>query len=314
MVIFRSLSALYTVAFAVASGLENESRFLEQLPLFSQVLGAFYFFVSAISTEVSFFRKIRRFSTHRDTFFTSNKKRLNRSPTLETISDKEQQVPFTSLDAIPERWIEASCQEVFKESDNVHTTKDMNLFWYHKLQWILYDVAVSLNFTFTLTALCFRDKVLSSTSGNVILNISTYFITSTLLFIDVLVNSIPIRIIHFVYPFLLNLIYFIITVIYTKAFHNSAKVIPALSCSESECLEQAAIILGIGSFAIHVILCFVKCFLDFISRHPEAKSNTPDTSTSQRPASRKISKASRTSDSTQMTSLDSCKTFASRAT
>ena len=312
MVIFRSLSALYTVAFAVASGLESKSRFLDQMPLFAQVLGAAYFFVSAVSTEVSFFRKIRRFSTHRDTFLANSKRKLNRSPTLETISDTEQQIPFASQDIIPERWVEVHCQTVYKETTHTHATKVMNLFWYHKLQWILYDIAVSLNFTFTLTALCFSNKIIFSKSGNLVLDLHTYLITSILLLIDFLLNSIPIRIVHLIYPFLVSFAYFVISVIYVKAFHYDPKVIPALSCSGSECLEQAAIILGTGSFAVHVILCFVKCFLDVFTRHSHTTDTIPNTSTAQRPASRKISRASRTSDSTQMTSLDSCKTFATR--
>ena len=308
------MSALYTVAFAVATGLESKDSFIEQMPLFSQVLGSIYFFVSAISTEVSFFRKIRKFSTHRETFFTSNKRKLKRSPTLETISDTELQLPFASQEDIPEKWIEASCEPVYKETTHSDVSKDMNLFWYHKLQWILYDVAVSLNFTFTLTALCFRKKILLSDSGNYILHINTYLITSILLFIDFIINAIPLRIIHFIYPLFLNLIYFVAIVIYTRTVRDTAKVIPALSCTKSECLEQVAIILGIGSFAVHVILCFVKCFLDVVARHQKVKENIQASSASQRPASRKISRASRNSDSTQMTSLDSCKTFAIRPT
>jgi len=314
LVIFRGLSALYTVAFAVATGLESKDSFIEQMPLFSQVLGAIYFFVSAISTEVSFFRKIRKFSTHRETFFTNNKRKLKRSPTLETISDTEQQTPFASQNDIPEKWIEASCEPIYKETTHADVSKEMNLFWYHKLQWILYDVSVSLNFTFTLTALCFREKILFSDSGNYVLRINTFVITSILLFIDFIINAIPLRIIHFIYPFFLNLIYFVTIVIYTQTVKDTAKIIPALSCTKSECLEQVAIILGIGSFAVHVILCFVKCFLDAVARHQKVKDNIQDSSVSQRPASRKISRASRNSDSTQMTSLDSCKTFAIRST
>ena len=283
------------------------------MPLFSQALGAIYFFVSAICTEVSFFRKIRKFSTHRETFFTSNKRRLNKSPTLETISDAEQQMPFASQDDIPERWIETSCQPVYKETTQKYETKLMNLFWYHKLQWILYDVSISLNFTFTLSALYFRDKFIFSKSKGQVLCINTYFITSILLFIDFLMNSIPIRIIHTIYPFVLNLTYFIISIIYTKAFHGNAKVMPELSCSKSECLKQTAIILGAGSFSIHIILCLLKCALDVVARYPKGK-DSPASSRSQKPASRKISRASRNSDSTQMTSLDGCKTFASKGT
>lgn len=281
------------------------------MPLFSQAIGAAYFFVSAICTEVSFFRKIPKFSTHRETFFSNGKRRLNRSPTLETISDAEQQTPFASQENIPERWIETSCQPVYKDTTQTHEAKLLNLFWYHKLQWFLYDIAISLNFTFTVSALYFMNKTILSNSEGQILRINTYFITSILLFLDFLINSIPVRISHVVYPFFVNLTYFLISLIYNKAFHKSSKVMPEIPCSGKQCLEQTAVVLGIGTVTVHLVLCLIKCILDVLARYPKSQT-IQESSRSSRPASRKISRASRNSDSTQMTSLDSCKTFASR--
>lgn len=283
------------------------------MPLFAQAIGAVYFFVSAICTEVSFFRKIPKFSTHRETFFTNSKRRLNKSPTLETISDAEQQMPFSTQEDIPGRWVETSCQPVYKESTQIRHSKSMNLFWYHKLQWFLYDIAVSLNFTFTFSALIFMHEIVFSKAKGQILRINTYYVTSILLFIDFLLNSTPIRIIHILYPFALNSIYFIIVVINTKIFHKNTKVIAELPCLGSQCIERTAIILGIGSFSVHIMLCIIKCILDALARYPRKKS-MPDSSRSQKPTSRKISRSSRNSDSTQMTSLDSCRTYASRGT
>lgn len=304
---------MYTVAFAVASGLESEAPFLQRMPLFAQALGALYFFVSAVCTEVSFFRKIRRFSTHREAFFTSaNKKRMHKSPTLETISDAEQ--PFASESDIPERLIEASFQPVYKETTQTQEAKLMNLFWYHKMQWILYDLAVSLNFTFTIFALIYNpDKIFRQKSDGQLLRINTYGVTSTFLFIDFLINATPIRVIHIVYPLVLNAAYLLIALTYTKLKKDAhVKVIPELNCQHMECLGVTAMILFSGTFLVHITLSLVKCLLDYVAKFPRPKERKTSSRSSRQP-SRKISRASRNSDSTQMTSLDGYRTYASRA-
>ncbi|XP_065066827.1 uncharacterized protein LOC135692576 [Rhopilema esculentum] len=311
LVVTRSIFALYTVAFAVASVLENGTAFLQQMPQFSQALGAIYFFVSAICTEVSFFRKIRRFSTHRETFFASHKRKLNKSPTLETISDAEQQLPFTSQTDIPERLIEASFQPVYKETTQVQETKLMNLFWYHKLQWILYDLAICLNFSFTAAALFYQENIFFSSSKGKLLRIHTYGVTTAFLLVDFLLNSVPVRVAHIIYPLALNTLYFIAVVIYNKSLNGTARLLPEVNCTGTDCLVQIAVILGAGSFAVHITLFMIKSLLDLGARHPAKKSSEPP-QTSSRPTLRKISRASRNSDSTQMTSLDGYKTYASK--
>eukprot|EP00794_Sanderia_malayensis_P005979 gene5979-6675_t len=315
LVIFRSICALYTVAFAVATLLESTASRLSQLPFAAQALGATYFFISAISAEVSFFRKIRRFSTHRETFFQSTKKKMmKRSRTMETISDAEQGDLFQSETDIPERLIEMSLQPVFREDppSPCEGGKIMNLFWYHKLQWVIYDISLNLCLTFTMFALIYEsDEIFKGKIHGRLLRLHTYAITSVLLIIELLINNMPVRVLHFVYPFAVSLIYFIISLVSTLCYRHDVKLFPEMNCSGLHCLEQTSIALGLGSPLVHAILCVVYCVKNRIAACCLTRKQNRDQKDTQLPARfRKVSRASRASDSTAVTVLDGYKTYA----
>ena len=95
------------------------------------------------------------------------------------------------------------------------TSRSEELQWYHKINWILHSV------TFTLSILAFIVfwGLLYSSQGssNLIGSVATHGFNMILLTIDLFFIAFPVRYLHFVYTFLLGLIYTIFTVIYWAA-------------------------------------------------------------------------------------------------
>ncbi len=283
---------------------------MSHFPFLIQILSAVYFFVSAVSTEVSYFRKIRRFSTHRETFLPSKKRIVNKSPTMETISDAEQQGSFESETDIPERLIEASFRPAFKEMVSCESSKRMNLFWYHKLQWFVYDITLNLSFTFTIFALINAPQAIfvGKPAGR-LLRLNTYGLTSAFMAVDFCINCVPIRLLHFLYPMSLSIIYFVVSVVYTERYGQNVQLFAEMRCEGGSCLKQMAFALGVCSPLVQLILSSLYGAKNHIVLRLSKKRYTPTEQTMKSGPSRKISRASRASDSTAMTTLESYKTY-----
>ena len=235
---------------------------------------------------------------------------MHRSPTLETISDVEQDVALTGIgqDIVVEQYIETSCR-YFTTEEQTFDAKMMNLFWYHKLQWIVYDISLNLCMTFTIFALIYDPKVIfvGDAKGR-LLRIHTYGLMSLFLFIDLLINSIPVRVLHLAFPLAISVVYFLVSLVLTLAYGRSVRLFPEINCNNEQCLVQMAIVLGVGSPAVHLVFCAINCAKNRIAL---CLSRTKQTARNAA-GSRKVSRCSRASDSTAMATLSSYRTYSAK--
>ena len=236
-----------------------KTYWLSLLPLFSQVLCAIFFVIAAVVTEISFFGKIQRFSFVRDTFDLKSDRRKKRSPTLDTLDGHNEPV-FTEEGDISQSYIDKSFHRI-SVSRSVAccrlNDKKMNLYWYHKLLWIVYDTAITLNIALTVYAMAIAPDV--TVFSNNFEKVHIYGITTLLILIDFTMNSIPFRILHVVYPLIVCTVYFILSLIMWKTQGTSVKIIPEMNCTSGQCVEHIAACLGLGVPVTHIVLCGLHC-------------------------------------------------------
>ena len=102
------------------------------------------------------------------------------------------------------------------EGGNVQPVENMS--WYHKGLWVIFNIASNTAILITLLywTLIFGGK----TSG---LDITTHLINSVLIVVDVMLSTIPVRILHVVYPWMLGFSYALLTVIFWAAKGSNAR-------------------------------------------------------------------------------------------
>jgi hypothetical protein len=81
--------------------------------------------------------------------------------------------------------------------------------WYFKASWIIFNIAGCNAIVIT----CLYWSLLSSGATNVI-DISKHLLNSILIINEVMISSIPVRILHLVYSMVLGSLYFVFTIIY----------------------------------------------------------------------------------------------------
>lgn len=119
---------------------------------------------------------------------------------------------------------------------------------HHKAMWIIYEIGASVALLITLLywSLLSGGNLTGVYLG---LDISTHALNTILLLIEIVMTSMPIRVLHLIYPMIFACIYMIFTVIYwaaggTDAIDNKRYVYPMLDYSNKPGLA-AGLFLGV---------------------------------------------------------------------
>jgi len=99
----------------------------------------------------------------------------------------------------------------FTEDEESGTPPPDETVWYHKLQWLLFDIASTMAIVVTGFYWAFVYK-----TGNIITwwSFSLHAINSLFMVLEHIITSMPWRLLHVIYPIIFTLFYIIVTVFY----------------------------------------------------------------------------------------------------
>ena len=148
--------------------------------------------------------------------------------------------------------------EVTASADSQKVSVDIPLFWYHKVLWVLYNIASTAA---VLVSIAFWTFL----GGEGAMSLFTHAINSVLAVVDTMLSSVPVRLFHVAYPMLYFIVYVIFTVIYWAAGEPPIYPMtdytgkPVLSTVTAVCLFFVAIPLCQASlFAIYCLRLWIK--------------------------------------------------------
>jgi len=124
--------------------------------------------------------------------------------------------------------------------------------WFQNIAWIVYTTALSASLVTDIAFWALLSTNLPPSALASPFNIHEHAINYVLLFVDLFLNNIPLRILHFVYPIGYGLVYTIFTVILWAADHTDA-VYPGFLDWESNPGLSALITMLVSFVALPVI-------------------------------------------------------------
>ena len=121
---------------------------------------------------------------------------------------RRKRVEDTSFAAIRMREDRES-RDLEENAPNEPETEGTGLAWYHKLQWLLFNVAAPN--AFLLSGVYWN---LLYTGQADLLDISTHALNSVFTLIETCLGSVPVRVLHVIYPMTYAILYLLMTVVY----------------------------------------------------------------------------------------------------
>ena len=101
----------------------------------------------------------------------------------------------------------------------------ISLPWYMKLNWLIYNVVAVFAFLVTIIYFAALYPMIARqykvNFGPSIIDINLHAINSVIMFLEILVNGIPIRILHVLYPLIYGAVYVIFSAIYWSVDHRN---------------------------------------------------------------------------------------------
>ena len=128
------------------------------------------------------------------------------------------------------------------EDEEEKAKKDAPLLWFHRVEWLLFNLGVTISFLVSILYWCLlfpgKDDVDSSknetrTDVSTEIDVVMHTVNSIISLADVFLSGIPVRILHAIYPMISGLIYAVFTVIYwaadgTNSYNGEPYIYPVI--------------------------------------------------------------------------------------
>lgn len=162
---------------------------------------------------------------------------------------------FNELSTTPSFWDE-DYDRIPDETEDV-IAKLYSLPWYFKLTWIFYCIATAASVLVTVMFFAALWPQMDHAGGIDMENLQLHGINSVIVFVDLLLNAIPVRLLHGIYVVIYGVIYVIFTAIFYGAGNHAAIYPGVLDWGMPG--RTIGIVLGVAILGVTIIQFLLFC-------------------------------------------------------
>lgn len=228
ILIYRVLVALYCIVWIILSGFHpwnNHEKWFIYLTNWSFLFVTSYFILSSLLTAFYYKAECKQGEYEMgspEPIPLKHRYGLSRSSDIDS-REKSREEIRGSRDKTESRGaardIEQSRSEIKASINPLEVGEEIPMSWYHEGLWVIYNIAANTALLITVTN---RDYAATESPKNDGLIITTQVLNTVFILLETLLGTVPVQLLHVIYPMLFSVVYIMFTVVYWATKGNNS--------------------------------------------------------------------------------------------